>query len=337
MIIPRCKIFIFTYKRNNLLPRAIESLIAQTFKDWTCEVHNDCPGDIFPDTYLESLNDSRFIIKNHEINLGGTTSFNLAFSNCEEEYISILEDDNWWEPGFLKEMTAVMDRHPHINIAWSNMLVWREKANNEWENTNRTIWPENQSSSSFTWPDFKQAMGALHSNGAMIYRGKYAKNYQIPDNCDFSIIEGVRERTFEFPIYFNDNVLANFSLTMQSSRPNDLLSWSCSQIMLLGSYIQTTVDPKQTFKETLSFYRNQKPTPVANFFFVVIFILKDITLLTNFNLKDWYAVIKWTIKNWSTLWRIKQRLKRQQNVFNFLIEKTEALNKTINPPPSIGT
>lgn len=326
----KCKIYFFTYKRNHLLPRAVQSLIGQTFEDWICEVHNDCPGDMFPSAYLESLNDPRFFIKNHKVNLGGTSSFNLAFSRCEEEYVSILEDDNWWEPDFLQEMIFIMDHNPTIKIAWSNMHIWKEAANNQWVKTGSTTWPVNENDILFNWPDRRQAMGALHSNGAMLYRGKFAKNYTIPDSCDFSIIEGVRERTFEFPIYLKRKPLANFAQTLQTSRSGDSLIWTSSQLLLLGSFIQAAGDQQKTFKETLVFYRKGKPAPVASFFLAVIFILKDPLFIKYFNLSDWLIFSKWLLKNGFKLPRLKKRLKSQQAVYACLLQNTIKLNNNIS-------
>lgn len=326
----KCKVYFYTYKRNHLLPRAIQSLVGQTFEDWICEVHNDCPEDMFPSIYLQSLSDPRFIIKNHEINLGSTVSFNLAFTFCEEEYVSILEDDNWWEPDFLQEMIHILDNNPNINIAWSNMRIWKENIDDQWENTNQTIWPAGGTDTLFYWPDYKQAMGALHSIGAMLFRSKNAKKYSVPDTCDVSIIEGVRERAFEFPIYFTGKILANFSLTLQTARSNDPLFWTCSQMMLLGSFIQATSNQKKTFKETLAYHRKRKPSPVANFFLIIIFILKAPSLIKYFNLKDWFYISKWLLKNCLKFSRLKSHLKSQRDVYECLLVNTINRNKEIS-------
>jgi glycosyltransferase involved in cell wall biosynthesis len=302
-------------------------LINQSFENWTCEVHNDCPGNMFPDEYFSALNDTRFTVKNHERNLGGTASFNLAFNYCETDYVSILEDDNWWEPGFLKEMIAIMDSDPAMNIAWCNMRVWKEKASNKWEDTGKTIWPSTEDGRLFNWPHYKQAMGALHSNGAMLYRGKLADRYIIPDSCDFSIIEGVRERAFEYPIFLSGKPLANFSQTLQTNRSNDPLSWTCSQLLLLGSFIEGANDKTTTFKETLAFYRGQRPSPLANFFLAALLILKQPRYLTFFNLTDWLVFGRWVIKNAFNLQQLKSRLASKQDVYRFLLEKTISQNK----------
>ena len=46
------RIFLLTYRRPALLRRALASLLAQTFTDWTCELHNDAPDDDAPRAIL---------------------------------------------------------------------------------------------------------------------------------------------------------------------------------------------------------------------------------------------------------------------------------------------
>lgn len=322
----KCKIFLFSYNRNDLLPRAVTHLIKQTFSDWICEVHNDDPANTFTAEYVRSLNDPRFIVVNHKTNLGGTASFNLAFAHCEEDYISILEEDNWWEPAFLQMMISIMDRNPEINIAWSNMFVWKENVGS-WENTHKTIWPEAQRDQIFTWPDYRQALGALHSTGAMIYRGKKAGNYRIPDQCELSVIESVRERTFEYPIYLLSKPLANFSLTLQTNRSKDPIVWTGSQIMLLSSFIQGSGDKIKTFRDTLAFYRTNKPNPVSAFFLVLIFYIKDPSLLRYFHFSDWLAFIRWYFKNIFNFGRLRRYLRTNHEVYDFLLTNTIKQNQ----------
>jgi glycosyltransferase involved in cell wall biosynthesis len=324
-MVPTNRIYLFTYKRHNLLPRAVQSLLAQTLEDWVCEVHNDCPGDLFPEQYITSLNDPRFIIKNHETNLGPTASFNLAFAGCPEKYVSILEDDNWWEPGFLKRMSAIMDENPALDVAWSNMRIWKEQQDGSWGNTGKTTWDIPQTGAFYDWPNNLQALGALHSIGAMIYRGEKAKDYLIPANCESAIIEHIRERTFKFPIFLSGEPLANFSQTLQTSRSDKSWIWTSCQIMLLASFVNTAKDYEKTFEETLSFYRRQKPSPVANFFLMLFFLGGKTKLLKYFSLNDWYVFSIWMIKNNLKLIKIQQYLKQNRNVYQFLQQHTSQL------------
>lgn len=317
-----CRVYVFTYKRNHLLTRAINSLTNQTFTDWVCEVHNDDPADEFPEKFIKSLKDDRFIVRNHPVNLGAVKSFNLAFAGCDEAYASILEDDNWWEPAFLEEMIALLNAQPAMNVGWSNMHLWEEKANNEWEKLNQTIWSAEDKVTAFTWPANQQAMAALHSNSSHLYRGDHANNYRIPENALFNAVELIRERSFEHPLYLNNKPLANFSKTLITNRTDDPYTWIATQVMMLGSFVQTADNKAQKFKESLTFYRQQKPSPVVNFFLANIFLLKERRLYKLFTLDDWLKTAKWLLRNGHKLFYIKKYLLSQTNTYNFLLRNT---------------
>ena len=67
----RVRIYLPTYRRPALLPRALASLRAQTFTDWVCELHNDDPEDPAPGQLLAGLGDPRITLVTHKRNLGG--------------------------------------------------------------------------------------------------------------------------------------------------------------------------------------------------------------------------------------------------------------------------
>lgn len=318
----KCRIYLFTYQRNHLLPRAIESILKQTFVDWICEVHNDDPADHFPSDYVNALNDDRFSVQNHPKNLGAVASFNLAFNGCDEEYVSILEDDNWWEETFLAEMIKILSQHKHINVAWANMHLWQERTDGSWKNLEKSIWPFTQGIEVFNFPNKIQAMGAIHSNGAMLYRSVNCDAYRVPKACDFNIMEAVRERTYQFPLLLVKKTLANFSITKETARENNHVVWTCNQVMLLASYILTSKLHKQNFEDLLNHYRKKSPSPVINFFLCNLFYLKKSSFYFKFNLGDWFQILKWLLKRGHQLRFIKNYLHQQKNIYDFLYQNT---------------
>jgi len=304
------------------LPKAVESLINQTFQNWVCEVHNDCPDDPFPAAYIQSLNDPRFIMKDHSVNMGAVAGFNLAFAGCTEDYASILEDDNWWESTFLEEMIALMENNPATNISWSNMSLWQEKPGNEWENTGNTIWPAGTDITTFSWPAQQQVTGALHSTGAMLYRGKYAHHYIAPHETLLNAIELVRERSFEHPIILNHKPLANFAITISTNRSADPYPWIASQAIMLASYVAASDHDVAIIQEALAYHRRLKPSPIANFFLADLFLLKNKSFYKYFSLSDWLIIGKWLIRNGHKLNYIKTYLASQKTMYSFLLKHT---------------
>ena len=255
-------------------------------------------------------------------NLGGSASFNLAFGGGEEKYASILEDDNWWEPTFLEEMITLMESKPDLDVAWSNMKIWEEGSHRSWIDTGRTVWSE-QSDQSFSWPQPEQALGALHSNGAMIYKNINTPDYIIPPETLLDCIELVRERTFKHPIYLHSKTLANFSITLLTNRSAPSWKWTVFQVMLLSSMVMATDKKEEEFTRLLDHYRKGNRGVISNFFLANLFYIKDFTFYRSFSVKEWCGFTSWMVKNSLKLFEIKKYLKSQVRVYRFLLTHTK--------------
>jgi Glycosyl transferase family 2 len=213
------RIYVFTYRRHDLLPRAVNSLLRQTHENWICELHNDDPNDSFPEELVARTNDPRIRYVLHAQNLGAVGSFNLAFQSVCEPYVSILEDDNWWEPDFLATMLRLMEQYPQVSVAWANMWLSQEMGDGTWQR-NGSIWPVTTEDEiqEFLPPDARQVCGALHSNGAMLVRVSEATMFTVPKSQPFFAIEPVRERAYPGSLLLVRRPLANFALTRASTR-----------------------------------------------------------------------------------------------------------------------
>jgi hypothetical protein len=259
------RVYLCTYRRNHLLPRAVDSLLTQTLRDWVCELHNDDPADPFPGELVRRVADPRITLVNHEVNYGPTRSFNGFFKPSRETYFSILEDDNWWEPEFLRTMVSIMDAHPEILLGWANMRRWIEQADGNWTDTGSDIWdhPHDSGPELFYWPQpehwrstgpgtsqtgrWAEVLGAFHSQGAMLARsGEYIP---VPADINSAAMEFFRERTFRFPILFVRQRLANFAVTITSSRPQLRASWTQTLALLAGSFAEVVPMKPQTMDQ----------------------------------------------------------------------------------------
>lgn len=234
-----CRVYLSTYRRNKLLPRALESLLKQTLGDWVCELHNDDPGDAFPARLAASIGDPRITVVNHDRNYGAVATFNLLFKRIAEPFFTLLEDDNWWDPDFLETMVSTLNAYPQVQIAWANMRVWKEHDDGSWRDTGRTVSePGDGGPKLFWWPDPRRFPGALHSNGAMLARGDF--DYPpVPPDIDFAAIEPFRERTFRYPLLLVQRPLANYSVTLSSTRRGSQAGWTHAVTLLSGSYLST--------------------------------------------------------------------------------------------------
>lgn len=319
-----CRIYLCTYRRNHLLPRAFDSLLNQTFTDWVCEVHNDDPQDPFPRQLVEKTADPRIAIVDHSENLGSNRTFNQIFQNVSESFVSLLEDDNWWQPDFLEKMIEAMEKFPEVQVAWANMRFWQEEVDGTWTDTKKNIWERSETDNPelFWFPNKQQIGGALHSNGAMLVRTQYISNYAVPDRTPFEAAEAVRDRTFHYPILFLPQVLANFAITRETSRSKNRGTWGQIQSLLIASFFKYVPMEEDTLRGVWYQARSQVPRSTATLFFAASICRECRKIVKYATLEDWIFFIASCLKRPSISWRVFKSISSHRELWDFLNQHT---------------
>ncbi len=321
------KVFLPTYRRNYLLPRSIESLLKQTFTDWVCEVHNDDPQDNFPGKYISSLNDSRFIIINHTVNLGSVATFNLMFEPAPDKYLCLLEDDNWWENTFLEDMVAAMEHHPFCSVAFAGINIWQEKEGNTWDKVSDTpikVTTENEASKLISFPQFKHIFNYHHSNCSMMIRNDLnLPNYKVPANIRVDFIEAIHERAFPHPLLFIHKRLANFALTLNTARQNDLLGMYEHAVLLIDSLFKC-VKSNNEYAQTL--WDDARQNKLGSYFrllYTGLTCKSSRKLLQYATVYEWLTFALYNIKYPLLLYRCANAKKTYAELWENLIKNTQ--------------
>ena len=133
-----CEVRIPTYKRPDLLKRALTSLVDQTYTNWKCLVLDDSPSQEAR-TVVDSLNDDRMIYQPHPTNLGRTKNLDYAFlptNYIGGLYAFVLEDDNYLLRNFISENIKSLETHK-VNIVLRNAEI-RLQTNQESIPTGKT-------------------------------------------------------------------------------------------------------------------------------------------------------------------------------------------------------
>ena len=108
---PKVTIIVPTYNRPNLLPRAIKSILNQTFTDYEIIIVDDASTDHTPEV-LSEFNDPRIRSFRHKINKGQSAARNLGIYHARGEYIAFLDDDDECVPTRLEDQVALLDASP---------------------------------------------------------------------------------------------------------------------------------------------------------------------------------------------------------------------------------
>lgn len=317
----RVRVYVSTYRRPHLLRRALDSLRAQTVRDWVCELHNDDPEDDRPEAVLADVPDPRIRYVRHAVNLGATRSFNLFHQTVDEPFFTLLEDDNWWHPRFLERMIGALETHPEVELAWANMRIWDEQPDGTWVDTGVTTWPPASGSIVFTWPHVLHVNDALHSNGAMLVRSDGAERHRIPDSTPMASMELVRERTYTSPLLLISEVLANFAATRQSWRGDQRVVWDQVQFLLTCSFLDHVPLTPAAARRLWSLRRAgaRATTPLL---LAALSRGRHVTLLRHSVPGDWIALLRTLVARPFVVWGTLRARHALPELATFLDDKT---------------
>ena len=102
-----------SYKRCDTVARAIDSVLAQTYKNIeVCLVDDNIPGDEYSHKLQEALKrydgDSRFRYITQEKHINGAVARNVGIKAASGEYIGFLDDDDEWLPEKIERQMKVL-------------------------------------------------------------------------------------------------------------------------------------------------------------------------------------------------------------------------------------
>lgn len=98
-----------TYNRATTLPRAVNSVLRQSFDDWELIIVDDGSTDATPQ-FLGGLVDQRIRVYRHPRNRGVTAAKNTGLDHLRGEWFTILDSDDEMAPDALAVMLQCAER-----------------------------------------------------------------------------------------------------------------------------------------------------------------------------------------------------------------------------------
>ncbi|MEH2078546.1 MAG: glycosyltransferase [Nostoc sp.] len=108
------------YNREQYLAAAIESILAQTWRDFDLLIWDDGSTDSSPEIahhYAASDQRVRVIAAKHQ---GIAPSIKAAFAATTGTYIGSVDSDDLLAPTALAETTAILDAHPEVGMVYTD-------------------------------------------------------------------------------------------------------------------------------------------------------------------------------------------------------------------------
>ncbi|MCX7013771.1 MAG: glycosyltransferase family A protein [Candidatus Sumerlaeota bacterium] len=125
---PMVSVVIPTYNRFRWVPEAIDSVLAQTFKDFEVIVVDDGSTDNTRETLLRYGDRIRYL---HQDNAGVSAARNRGILEARGEWITFLDSDDVWLPNRLAVLVEDLPFAREIVAHTGNLLICREHLGGE--------------------------------------------------------------------------------------------------------------------------------------------------------------------------------------------------------------
>ena len=120
MIKPLVSVVIPTFNRADVLSRAINSVLSQTYDNWEIIIIDNNSSD---DTKLLMKSFDNHKIKFFTINNNGLISLsrNLGIKNSNGKYVAFLDSDDWWCSNKLKKSVNVLEKG--VDVTYHDLFL----------------------------------------------------------------------------------------------------------------------------------------------------------------------------------------------------------------------
>ena len=132
MMNKKVTVVIITYNRSiDVLKKAVQSVLTQTYKEFELFIVNDAPENInLADEikqYIAELGDTRVTYLSYEKNGGSNYARNYGYVHATGEYIAFLDDDDEWLPKKLEYQVKEMDKNDRIGLVSCGFYMYKNE------------------------------------------------------------------------------------------------------------------------------------------------------------------------------------------------------------------
>lgn len=127
---PKVSIGMPVFNGEATVCRAIESILAQSHRDFVLIISDNASTDLTADQcarYCRS--DSRIRYLRQEVNIGAARNFQAVLESANDKYFMWAAADDWWHPEFIERNLANLVAHPEAIASISNVLLDGKKYN----------------------------------------------------------------------------------------------------------------------------------------------------------------------------------------------------------------
>lgn len=125
---PLVSVVLPAFNREEVVARAIDSVLGQTYSNLELIVVDDASTDHTP-AAVEQVKDKRVSLVRHERNLGGAAARNTGIRRARGEFVAFQDsDDEWGETKLERQMSRFRTQPPLVGVVYSSFRRhWGQK------------------------------------------------------------------------------------------------------------------------------------------------------------------------------------------------------------------
>lgn len=135
---PKVTVYIPTYNRPEMLERAVDSVLRQTYKNLEILVVDDNSSSENQEILEKLASKKGFILLKNSHKKGACGARNTAITNATGLYITGLDDDDEFLPGRIQEMLDAFDQEKHAAVS-TTTFVQKNKNERVLRNADRGV------------------------------------------------------------------------------------------------------------------------------------------------------------------------------------------------------
>lgn len=141
MMDKKVSIVLPVYNGEHRVSKAIDSILAQTYKNLELIIVNDCSTDKTSEILKEyERKDPRIKVLNNEINLNLPKSLNRGFSKVTGDYLTWTSDDNAFNVDAISKMVKYLDEHKDTDMVYCDFDI--VELDSTYRSTTKTLEPD---------------------------------------------------------------------------------------------------------------------------------------------------------------------------------------------------
>ena len=125
---PRVSIGMPVYNGEQLLPRALDSLLSQRFEDFELIISDNASEDATSEICLSyAARDRRIRYYRNETNIGAARNYTRVFEHSSGKYFKWAAHDDWIAPAYLSRCVEILNKEASVVLCYPGTVMVDEQ------------------------------------------------------------------------------------------------------------------------------------------------------------------------------------------------------------------